>query len=768
MPLVTRCNPNHNKPLHNDIQPNSVNTQTTTYADTSNPIKDINGTKHKVTAINQQKFLTDSGEDSLVAKHFLFPLTRVIKTTEAIKTSKHVQPSAKHQKTALDICDILTNPPRKRWYEFFDLTAYFRDTRLNPTTTSQNTFCNPRITSTAVFWNYIKLLDPHRLYFTKDDIEFFQQHEDTFLTYIQTGNLRLGFEMFYLVMDRKLHKIALLLLELEKGIDNNKLTTNEIIDFDRKEAPWLEKSEQTEYWLNYLYKDIMLLQLYGYDNTEIVNKLIKKYTKESLETVAYQTDDTFEYLINSVARLEYRTLYRSPKSHEHFQEFRHAAHFGAGFNTKKHPYGFMITKIDPNSPAANSESLKENQVIKSIAFNNSKNFNDATKMQNLGLCDAYLQGHKTVQCEVIADILEPNKTFICDLALENMALTEQRPSSEMIETFHAPSNTKYKIGVIKIPIFYHSSTEAENLNGVAEDVVTLMNNLDFSETSAGLIIDLRNNPGGSFKEYNKLIAIFIERYYAYNARCIGEKKLDSILYKNNCYPKTTYNKPIICLVNSLSCSASEQFARAVQVYQRGLVVGERTIGKCVATSEIDVGYGTLSKITFVAYDSMGKSLNLIGVKPDIFITNMKSSEVRSEALIPHSKTYDDITVSEKLTVKKFPVALLDELNDQSYARKKDNPIFTYIEQINEFKQSIPDTLQIPLNKDLMQQQKQQRDTEELSIVNQLLQNTNRPMVASLKEANELYDFEKEASRSVLMEAAHILTDELASSHKHES
>jgi hypothetical protein len=49
-----------------------------------------------------------------------------------------------------------------------------------------------------------------------------------------------------------------------------------------------------------------------------------------------------------------------------------------------------------------------------------------------------------------------------------------------------------------------------------------------------------------------------------------------------------------------------------------------------------------------------------------------------------------------------------------------------------------------------------------------LQNTNRPIVTSLKEANELYDFEKEASRSVLMEAAHILADELASSHKHES
>jgi carboxyl-terminal processing protease len=779
MPLFTRCISSHKKSLVN-YQPIPVDTKPSTSVDMPNPSKDINGTNYEVTPTNQETFLTDNNQYYLpettklltpatseppVAKHSSLPLsTRVVKTVEDIKPFEHVFPSKKHKKTAIYIYDILSNKIDCRSWNKISQWGV----KLYRKTTSKVTFLNPRITSNAVFENYINTLDPHRLHFTKNDIECFQQHESNFLHYIQAGNLKLGFEMFCRVMDRKLHKIAFLLLELEKGLDNNKLTTNEIIDFDRKEAPWLENSEQAEYWLNYLYKDIMLLQLDGYGNTEIANKLTEKYKNEVLKIAAYQADDAFEYLMNSMVKLEYRAGYSSPKSYKGYKELMHATKLGAGMKTKKHRYGFQITKIYDGSLAAKSEHLKENQVIKSLAFDNSKHFNDTTKMHELGLDDAYLRGCKSVKLEVIADILEPDKTFICELALEKVALAEDRVSSEMIEILHEHSNTKYKIGVIKVPSFYQATIAKDKLSGASEDVTSIINNLDFSEVSDGLIIDLRDNPGGSADQLEKIISIFLENYYKYYADCIGENKLESRLTYNKNKSKITYNKPIICLVNNYSGSASDRLASAIQFFQRGLVVGEQTFGKGVGRFPINVGCGTLTRIIYTMHNPMGKSYNAIGITPDVFIPNIRGSNNYSEALVPHSKTFDDIIVSEPFAVEKFPVDLLDELNDQSYARKKENPIFTYIEQINEFKRSIPDTLQIPLNKDLMQQQKQQRDTEELSIVNQLLQNTNRSMVASLKEANELYDFEKEASRSVLMEAAHILADELASSHKHES
>ena len=781
MPLLTR--------MLDDIQPISANTQPTTSANLLNPIKDINGTKYEVTAINPENFLPDNNGYSLpeitklltpatnddpVAKHLLIPLTtRVVQTVEGIKPFEHVFPTKTHKKTAIYICDISTNKlnchKRTNKFKFSLPRVNWPIATLDPKATSDVTFLNPRINSKAVFLNYINTLDPNRLHFTKNDIEYFQQHEDNFLNYIQTGKLELGFEMFCRVMDRKLHKIAFLLLELEKGIDNNKLTTNEIIDFDRKEAPWLENSEQAEYWLNYLYKDIMLLQLDGYGNTEIVNKLTEKYKNEVLKIAAYQADDAFEYLMNSMVKLEYRAGYSSPKSYKGYKELIHATKLGAGMQTKKHRYGFQITKIYNGSLAAKSEHLKENQVIKSLAFDNSKHFNDTTKMHELGLDDAYLRGCKSVKLEVIADILEPDKTFICELALEKVALAEDRVSSEMIEILHEHSNTKYKIGVIKVPSFYHATIAKDKLSGVSDDVTSIINNLDFSEASDGLIIDLRDNPGGSVNELKKLVSIFLEQDCNYCADCIGENKLESTLTFNRHKSKTKYSKPIICLVNNDSASASEFFVNAMQDSQRGLVIGEQTFGKGVTINSVNVGCGTLTRVLYTYHNAMGKSYNAIGITPDVFIPNLKSSKDRNEALIPHSKKFDDIIVSEEpFAVENSPVDLLDELNDQSYSRKKENPIFTYIEQINEFKQSIPDTLHIPLNKDLMQQQKQQRDTEELSIVNQLLQNTNRPIVTSLKEANELYDFETEASRSILMEAAHILTDELASFHKHES
>ncbi len=781
MPLLTR--------MLDDIQPISANTQPTTSANLLNPIKDINGTKYEVTAINPENFLPDNNGYSLpeitklltpatnddpVAKHLLIPLTtRVVQTVEGIKPFEHVFPTKTHKKTAIYICDISTNKlnchKRTNKFKFSLPRVNWPIATLDPKATSDVTFLNPRINSKAVFLNYINTLDPNRLHFTKNDIECFQQHEDNFLNYIQTGKLELGFEMFCRVMDRKLHKIAFLLLELEKGIDNNKLTTNEIIDFDRKEALWLENSEQIEYWLNYLYKDIMYLQLDGYDNIDIVHILKKRYKNTALRIASFQANDAFEYLINSMTGLEYRGLYKPPQLYNPYDKLLNAENIDNGMETEEHRYGFKITKIYPNSLATKSESLKENQVIKSIAFNNSTNFDNTTNMHYLGLGDAYLRGYKSVKLEVIADVLEPDKTFICELTLKEEVIPETRVSSEIIEISHERSNTKYKIGVIKVPHFYRDKTEEGKINAVSEDITSIINKLDLSETSNGLIIDLRNNLGGYIEEFINLIPVFLENYYTYKAECIGENKLESKLQQHNSHPKTTYNKPIICLVNNNCASTSEILASAIQVFQRGLIVGENTFGKAVGASIIDVGYGTLSRVTSTLHNAMGKSHNIIGITPDVFIPNLKSSKDRNEALTPHSKKFDDIIVSEEpFAVENSPVDLLDELNDQSYSRKKENPIFTYIEQINEFKQSIPDTLQIPLNKDLMQQQKQQRDTEELSIVNQLLQNTNRPIVTSLKEANELYDFETEASRSILMEAAHILTDELASFHKHES
>ena len=664
MPLLTR--------RLDDIQPISANTQPTTSANLLNPIKEINGTKHKVTAINPENFLPDNNEYSLaeitklltpatdddpVAKHLLIPLTtRVVQTVEGIKPFEHVFPTKTHKKTAMYIYDILENKIDCRSRHKIAQKS-LETVKLDRQATSKVTFLNPRINSKAVFCNYIKLLDPHRLYFTKDDIAYFQKHEDNFLNYIQTGKLELGFEMFSRAIDRLLHRRAFMLLELKKGIDNNKLTTNEIIDFDRKEAPWLENSEQEEYWTNYLYKDIMFLQLDGYDNIDIVHILKERYKDKALQVASFQANDAFEYLINSMTGLEYRGRYKPPQLYNPYNKLLNAENIDNGMKTEEHRYGFKITKIYPNSLATKSESLKENQVIKSIAFNNSKIFNNTTNMHYLGLGDAYLRGYKSVKLEVIADVLEPDKTFICELTLKEEVTPETKVSSEIIEISHERSNTKYKIGVIKVPYFYRDKTKEGKLNTVSEDITSIINKLDLSETSNGLIIDLRNNLGGYITEFLKLIPIFLENYYTYKAECIGENKLESKLQKHTFHPKTTYNKPIICLVNNNTASASEILASAIQVFQRGLIVGENTFGKAVGENIIDVGYGTLKRVTSTLHNAMGKSHNLIGIKPDVFIPNIKSSKDKNETLTPHSKTFDDIIVSEPFTVEKFPIDL---------------------------------------------------------------------------------------------------------------
>ena len=214
---------------------------------------------------------------------------------------------------------------------------------------------------------------------------------------------------------------------------------------------------------------------------------------------------------------------------------------------------------------------------------------------------------------------------IIDLTRDQIKLEESAAKSEIIETER--NEEKYKIGVIDIPSFYRDyralKSGDEEFTSTSSDVKRLLNNLNNEKIDA-LIIDLRNNGGGHLTEATALTGLFIDNGPVVQLRNANGRI--SRLDDPDPVPRSSYNGPMIVLVNRYSASASEIFAAAIQDYGRGVVIGQQTYGKgtvqnlyaldqYVRRNDDELGQLTLTIGKY--YRVTGESTQNRGVIPDI-------------------------------------------------------------------------------------------------------------------------------------------------------
>lgn len=554
--------------------------------------------------------------------------------------------------------------------------------------------------SEKIFNRYLKVLDNGKNYFLKSDIDKLISYKDKLDDNLLDGNLDFYFETFNLYRQRfneRLHFIdSLLNTEFDYSADEN-------YQYNRDKANWAkDKSELDELWRKRLKNDALTYKLNGKDWEFIQKTLRKRYKNLANFINQYKPEDVFQFAMNSFTEnIDPHTNYLSPVSSENFKIDMSLSLEGIGARLQTEDDYTKIVEIIPGGPAYKSGLLKADDKIIGVAQGNDGEFEDIIGWR---ITDAVklIRGKAgtTVRLQIIKAGSDLNsKPIEITLVRDKIKLEDQAATGKVLEILN--DDKPFRIGVIDIPKFYSDFEAQRNGDGdfrsTTRDVRKLIDSLS-KENISGIIIDLREDGGGSLQEAIELTGLFIKDGPVVQVKN-SDGKIDVAKDPDS---QIVYAGPLAVLVNRFSASASEIFAGAIQDYQRGIIIGEQTFGKGTVQNLIDLNRvssnkkNTLGqlKITIAKYYRVsGASTQNRGVIPDITFPSAIDPKDFGESAEPSALPYDEIkpaSFNRFEDIRKF----IPELLTKHEARISNDKDFEFLKediriyQENKLKESI--------------------------------------------------------------------------------
>jgi carboxyl-terminal processing protease len=481
--------------------------------------------------------------------------------------------------------------------------------------------------SELIFDNYLKLLDPNRIYFLQSDIDAFEPYRHQMDDALRHSDLLTAFEIFNRYSDRVLERVEYARKRVDEPFD---FTIDEYYQYDREEEPWATTREELdELWRQRVKNDYLRLKLTDKEPEAIVETLNDRYDNLERRITELNADDVFQFFMNAfAASIEPHTAYLSARNSENFEISMKLSLEGIGALLGRENEYTNISRVVPGGPAARDGRLQAGDRITAIGQGNDGKLVDVIGWRIDDVVEL-IRGPKDtlVRLEVLPED-EPvgGATKVIDIVRDEVKLEEQAAQSEIIEIPAADGTGEpVKVGVIDLPVFYLDfNGRAENrpdYRSSTRDVRRLIGELE-EQGVAGIVIDLRNNGGGSLLEATTLTGLFIDRGPVVQVRNSSGR----ISLEEDVESGMAWEGPLAVLVNRYSASASEIFAAAIQDYGRGVVVGETTFGKGTVQSLLDLndyasadrpGLGQL-KLTMAQFFRVnGGSTQNRGVVPDI-------------------------------------------------------------------------------------------------------------------------------------------------------
>jgi carboxyl-terminal processing protease len=383
-----------------------------------------------------------------------------------------------------------------------------------------------------------------------------------------------------------------------------------------------------------------------------------------------------------------------------------------------------VVELIKGGPAERGEELKAGDKIIAIGQGVDGELKDVVGMR-LDDVVAQIRGEKgtVVRLNVIpADAVTEANATVVSITRDTVKLEDQSAKQEVVELSY--NDRDYKIGVINLPTFYFDFEAAargeEDFKSSTRDVNVLLEELKEQNVDA-VVIDLRNNGGGSLSEANQLVGLFIETGPTVQIRYSGIRNGFTRSFGDS-DPTVAYDGPLAVLVNRTSASASEIFAGAIQDYQRGLVLGGQTFGKGTVQEIIQMEYGQVKLTRSKFYRISGASTQHRGVIPDITFPDFYDAfDDIGESSLDGALPWDTVKAVEYSPYHAIP-ALLPELTALHKDRAAESPDFIYLA-------------------DSINRSKELRNREQLSL--------NEAVVKADRDANEKVEFEAENMRRLL-------------------
>ena len=479
--------------------------------------------------------------------------------------------------------------------------------------------------SQQIFDAFIDSLDGERMFFLKTDIERFAQYRSTLDDAIKAQQLGPAYDMFSVYLQRVAERTAFARDLLTKDLNFAK---DEDYRFDREDHPWEPtRLALDDAWRRRVKNDVLRLKLAGKEMPEIRKTLDKRYANFQARVRDLKSDDVFQSLMNAYAgSIEPHTAYMTPRTSENFNISMRLSLEGIGAVLQKEDEHTVIRSIVPGGPAALSGKLSVGDRVVGVAQGESGTpFTDVIGWRIDDVVDL-IRGPKdsVVRLDVVpaaAGIDGPHESIA--IVRDKVKLEEQAAKKEIVEV--GTGEAARRIGVITLPAFYQDfdarRRDEPDYRSATRDVRRLLTELK-SERVDGVVMDLRNNGGGSLSEAIELTGLFIEKGPVVQVRSAGGR----VKIESDRNPDIAWDGPVAVLVNRASASASEIFAAAIQDYGRGLIIGEPTFGKGTVQNLVDLDvfergeeprYGQLKLTVAQFFRVDGGSTQHKGVVPDI-------------------------------------------------------------------------------------------------------------------------------------------------------
>ncbi|WP_165671130.1 carboxy terminal-processing peptidase [Metapseudomonas otitidis] len=590
--------------------------------------------------------------------------------------------------------------------------------------------------SVKIYEGYLKMLDPAKMYFTAGDIAEFNAWKTQFDDFLKKGDLQPGFTIYKRHLDRLKERLDFAIAMLGKGVDTIDFTVDETLETDREKATWAkDRAALDDLWRKRVKDEVLRLKLANKEPKAIQELLIKRYKNQRSRLGQTRGEDIFQAYINAFAQTyDPHTQYLSPDNAENFDINMSLSLEGIGAVLQSDSEHVKVVRLVPAGPAEKSKQIAPADKIVGVAQGNGEmvdvigwRLDEVVKL---------IRGPKgsVVRLEVVPASNAPNDqtSKIVSITREAVKLEEQAAKKSVIKLEH--DGQSFKLGVIEVPAFYldFKAFRAGNpeYKSTTRDVKKLLGELQ-KEKVDGVVIDLRNNGGGSLQEATELTGLFIDQGPTVLVRN-SDGRVDVLADENS---GVFYKGPMAVLVNRLSASASEIFAGAMQDYHRSLIIGGQTFGKGTVQTIQPLNHGELKLTLAKFYRVSGQSTQHQGVIPDIEYPSVVDTKEIGESALPEAMPWDSIRPAIKPEVDPFR-PFLAELKARHDARTAHNPDFVYSRERLALAQKLMKETVVSLNEAKRRAQQTDIENKQLAMENARRKAKGEDLLKELKKEDE--------------------------------
>lgn len=488
---------------------------------------------------------------------------------------------------------------------------------------------------------YIGLLDAGKNYFLQSDIDEFEQWRLKLDDLAKRGDIKPGFIMFNRLRDRAMAQLQNNIALLEDSEFQFDFSGEASIILDGDERDWLASPEAADaFWLKRMTDALIRLLLNEKDLEEARELVAKRFKNQIKQFDQRDSQDVFQLYTNALGSLyDPHTSYLSPRTNENFKINMSLSLTGIGAELTTEDDYTKVSRLIPGGPADLQGVLKAEDKIVGVG-QAEKPIVDVIGWRIDEVVEL-IRGEKDtkVRLELIPSKGDSSNTKTITIVRDKVKLEDKSAQSTILEI--DLNGEAFKLGVIDIPAFYmdfeaYRARDPE-FKSTTRDVYNLVEELTKANVD-GIVLDLRNNGGGSLYEATSLTDLFIDYGPVVQIRDAEQK-----VYRNHrASRRAAYSGPLIVMINRLSASASEIFAGALQDYGRALIVGTQSFGKGTVQEVAELSEGQLKMTISKFYRVSGDSTQHRGVIPDIAFPSLHDIEKIGESEQDNALPWDRI------------------------------------------------------------------------------------------------------------------------------